>query len=349
MRLKALALAACASMFPASLAAQDEAGKPGKVTPLFAEDSILDVTIRGPLGDVIRKAERTTAPQAAQLEANGEVLPVQISARGVSRRRKDVCKFPPLRVAFGEVVPEASLFRKQGNLKLVTHCNNKPGVEQTLLREYTTYRLLNLVTPMSHRVRLLRISYVDGDKQIASEFAFFIEDTDDAARRVGLKEVDTGKISPRSLNQDRAAQFALFQYMIGNTDWAMYTGPDPTDCCHNTKLLGAAKDAASDFTPVAYDFDNAGLVDAPYAVPNPLLKLRSVQQRVYRGFCMFNSYVPAHAARLRELRPALEAEIAAIPSLDARSQADMKRYLSGFYEDIADDATLQKKLLDDCR
>ena len=222
-------------------------------------------------------------------------------------------------------------------------------VEQTLLREYTTYRLLNLVTPTSHKVRLLRISYVDGDKEIANELGFFIEDTDDAAHRVGMKEADTGTISPHALNKDRTAQLVLFHYMIGNTDWAMYTGPDPTDCCHNTKLMAAAKDSTTDFTPVAYDFDNSGLVDAPYAVPNPLLKIRNVRQRVYRGFCMLNSYVPAHVARFRELRPAFEGEINAIASLDAKSKADMLRYIAGFYEDIQDDAAVQKNLLGECR
>ena len=349
MGLRAFALAACAFALPASLAAQESEGTAGKVTPLFADDSILSVTIKGPLGDVIRKAERSTEPQVGVLEANGEILPIQISARGISRRRKDVCRFPPLRIAFVEEKPEGSLFRKQDKLKLVTHCNAKSESEQIMLREYATYRLHNLITPISHKVRLLRVSYVDGDKEIANQYGFFIEDPGDVARRVGLHEIKTGKISPRALKPDSAGLYAMFQYMIGNTDWAMITGPDPTDCCHNTKLLGAAKDSASDFTPLPYDFDSTGMVNPPYAAPVAALKIRNVQQRIYRGFCFSNAYVPAHAAHLRQLRPALESAIGAIPALDGKSQAQMLKYLASFYEDIEDDAAVEKNLLKDCR
>jgi len=347
--MKTLAFAACALALPASLAAQEEESKAGKVTPLFSEDSILNVTIKGPINDIARKAERSTEPQAGTLEVNGEVLPVQISARGISRRRKDVCKFPPMRLTLGEEKPEGSLFRKQDKLKLVTHCNDTSESEQIMLREYTTYRLHNLITPISHKVRLLRVSYVDNGKEIANEFGFFIEDPGDVARRLGLHEMKIGKISSRALNPDTAGLYAMFQYMIGNTDWAMITGPDPTDCCHNTKLLGAEKESTTNFTPLPYDFDSTGLVNPPYAAPALALRLRNVQQRIYRGFCFSNSYASAQAARFRQLRPALEAEIGATPSLDAKSQAQMLKYLASFYADISDDEAMTKNLLKDCR
>ena len=46
-------------------------------------------------------------------------------------------------------------------LKLAVHCRDSERYEQTLLREYMAYRLLNLATPMSFQVRLLRITWVD--------------------------------------------------------------------------------------------------------------------------------------------------------------------------------------------
>ena len=49
---------------------------------------------------------------------------------------------------------------------------------------------------------------------------------DDAASRNGLKEVrTTGRIAVTQLDPAAAARAALFEYMIGNTDWSMRAGP----------------------------------------------------------------------------------------------------------------------------
>jgi hypothetical protein len=37
-----------------------------------------------------------------------------------------------------------------------------------------------------------------------------------------------------------------------------------------------------------YDFDHAGIVDAPYAGPAPELEMPDVRTRMYRGFCEDN-------------------------------------------------------------
>ena len=37
-----------------------------------------------------------------------------------------------------------------------------------------------------------------------------------------------------------------------------------------------------------YDFDHAGLVDAPYAMPAEELHLSSIHERRYRGYCIQN-------------------------------------------------------------
>ena len=58
------------------------------------------------------------------------------------------------------------------------------------------------------------------------------------------------------------------------------------DCCHNVKLL---EREGGVHLPVPYDFDMAGIVDARYADPPAALarehRLRSVRERLYRGFC----------------------------------------------------------------
>ena len=316
------------------------------VTPLFASDDTLEVTITGPIRTIARNAEKSTEAYAARLEASGETLAITLAARGKTRRLKENCQFPPLRVAFPEKPGERSLFHRNGRIKLVTHCRDNDRSEQTVLREYTAYRLYNRLTLESLRVRLARITYVDDGKAVAERLGFFIEDVGDAARRLGRKEVDVTEVPLSALDQQDAARYALFQYMIGNTDWAMAVGPPGERCCHNSRLVGDDGDAREALTPIPYDFDNAGLVNASYAVPNAQLGTRSVRQRVYRGLCRFNALVPAEAERLRNLRRNLEQEIAAIPHASERTRESMMDYLETFYRDLAE---LDRKVLADCR
>ena len=321
----------------------------GEVTPLFDATSTLDVTLAGPIRKIARSGEKSVQEHAATLTAAGESHAITLAARGKTRRLKEKCSFPPLRIAFTEKPDKGSLFHKQGRIKLVTHCRNHDAAEQTMLREYAAYRLYNRITPESFRVRLARISYVDDGKLVATRLGFFIEDGDDAARRLGKKEIDTGDIPVAQLDQTDAARYALFQYMIGNTDWSMVLGPEGADCCHNSRLFGADKAVRTGLTPVPYDFDNAGLVDAIYAAPHPRLKTQSVKTRVYRGFCTFNGLVAQEADRMRALRPELEAEIAATPHALEDTKEKMRSYLAGFFEDIATPEMLDKKLTSRCR
>ena len=318
-------------------------------TSLFREDSVLEVSISGPIRKIAREAEQSMRPHRATLRAGEETHSIMLSARGKSRRKMENCSFPPLRVSFSDKPSEESLFHKQGRIKLVTHCRNSSRAEQTMLREYAAYRLYNLVTPESLQVRLARVTYMDGDQAVTTRLGFFIEDADDAARRLGMKEVNIGDIAVNAINRQDSARYGVFQYLIGNTDWAMVVGPDPLDCCHNTKLLGSAKDAKDNLTPVPYDFDNAGLVDAPYAFPNAKLRTRSVKIRVYRGFCLVNSLIPDEISHLRKVRPLLEAEIAAIPELSAKTRDRMLSYLASGYKDLSSPNSIEKNLLKKCR
>lgn len=321
----------------------------GEATPLFDATSTLEVTLAGPIRKIARSGEKSVQEHAATLTAAGETHAITLAARGKTRRLKEKCSFPPLRIAFTEKPDKGSLFHKQGRIKLVTHCRNHDAAEQTLLREYAAYRLYNRITPESFRVRLARITYIDDGKLVAIRLGFFIEDGDDAARRLGMKEIDTGDIPVAQLDQPDAARYALFQYMIGNTDWSMVLGPEGTDCCHNSRLFGVDKAARTGLTPVPYDFDNSGLVDAIYAAPHPRLKTQSVKTRVYRGFCTFNDLVAQEAEWMLALRPELEAEIAATPHALEDTKEEMRSYLAGFFEDIATPELLAKKLTSRCR
>lgn len=330
----------------APAAAQEDTNS---VTPLFASDSVLEVTISGPIARLVRAAARSTDPFPAQISAEGETHAIELSARGNSRRDRATCRFPPLRIELTQQPADASLFFRQKRIKLVTHCRESDAGEQTLLREYAAYRLYNAVTPESFRVRLARITYVDDGKPVTTRYGFLIEDIGDAARRLGLKEIKTGSIRIAALDREDAVRYSVFQYLIGNTDWGMLAGPDPADCCHNSKLLGESKAATGNLTPMPYDFDNSGLIDAPYALPSSLLNLRSVTTRLYRGFCQHNDLVVAEAARLVSLRATIEAEVAAVPDLSEKTRSEMLRYLAGGFDGLNGSEAIERNLLRKCR
>ena len=320
-----------------------------EVKPLFVnEDSPVQVTISGPIRTIMRRAKRSKAPYKATLQANGETHAIELSARGISRRKYS-CKFPPLRVEFTDPPATGSLFEGQHKLKLVVHCENTDRFEQMTLKEFAAYRLYNILTPESFRVRLAHVTYLDGSRQVASRWAFFIEDIDDVAGRMGGKEVHVPSIPGQALDPDDGARVALFNYMVANGDWGFLDGPADEDCCHNSKLVGATSRARGSLTPVPYDFDITGLVDPPYAVPAVQMHINSIRTRRYWGLCRHNAEVLKLAPAFLAARPAMEREIQAIPGLDQRSRDSMIRFLGGFFEDIATPDSIEKKLLDDCR
>ena len=332
----------------ALLAASSAAFGQGTAKPLFGSEAPIRFTIQGPVNSIARKAAKSVAPEAAVLTmtAPAESHPIQLSARGLSRRTGGICDFPPLRVEFTRPPAATSLFAGQRRLKLVTHCKSSAGHQQYLLMEYSGYLLLNQLTPLSHRVRLATVDYVEPNgKPSISRLGFFIEDLDDLAKRNGLSEARVGdRINAGQLDPAGAARTALFMYMIGNLDWSMRAGPAGEGCCHNSRLLSGGPG----LIPVAYDFDYSGLVDAPYAIPPAQVKVRSVRQRHYMGYCRHNNAALAAAAEFRAKRPALEGVYSQIPGLEERTRRKALSYLAAFYAEIANDAAVRANLLKDC-
>lgn len=320
----------------------------GKDKPLFADEAPLQLTVSGPLRMIAQKAKRSTDPYPATIEAGGETHPIELAARGFSRRTEN-CEFPPLRVTLTDKPPAGSLFAGQHKLKLVVHCRDNDRYEQLVLREYAAYRLYNLLAPASYRVRLARVTYVDGGKQLAQRWGFFIEDTGDLADRLAAKEIRASSVPNAALDPAAGARVALFEYMIANSDWEFIAGPAGQECCHNSKLLGPSADARRSLIPVPYDFDYTGLVNAPYALPAEAMRLASVRGRRYWGLCQHNDEVLKQAPAFVAARPALEAQIAAIPGLDDGNRRDMIAFLAGFFADIATPDQIGKRLLKDCR
>ncbi len=328
-----------------ALGSAAEAQAPPK--PLFASDELLRLTISGPVGQIARGGAKSREPRDAVLTVAGaapETLPIQLSPRGITRLKRDVCQFPPLRVSLKGAPPAGSLFSGQKRLKLVTHCRPAAGFQQHLLLEYAAYRLYNRMTPASFKARLAMIDYVDeAGRPITTRYGFFIEDIDDVAARNGTRHAATGdRIAASQLSQMDAARAALFEYMIGNLDWSIRAGPPGEGCCHNSRLIGPV---SGKLVAVPYDFDYSGLVNAPYAVAPD--GTSSVTTRRYQGFCTHNSEAVALAAAMGSQRGALLSALDTVP-LEPPVRRRATAFLNSFFAEIADLRKASAKMLKTC-
>ena len=83
------------------------AATPEPAKPLFASDEIIRITINGPVDTIAKAPEESQATYPGTLTVAGtsEALAVQLAQRGITRRKGDVCQFPPLRVVFSSRRP----------------------------------------------------------------------------------------------------------------------------------------------------------------------------------------------------------------------------------------------------
>ncbi len=344
-------LAACLALWLAAApaTAQEAATSAQQPKPLFASDAPLQLTITGPLSRLIaRPSERPGCRGHSHRSQTASRCRSSSSFAGITRRTEEICEFPPLRIDFAGPPPASSPFAGQRRLKLVTHCRASPSFQQHLLLEYAAYKMYNLLTPRSFRVRLARIEYRDSSgRPMVTRDGFFLEDLGDVARRNGLPETRAGvRIPLANLIGADAGRYGLFQHMIANHDWSMRAGPPGDNCCHNAELIGPL--GAGSVVPIPYDFDFSGLVGAPYATPPDILAISDVRQRLYRGFCVHSGDALAAARQMRAMRPQMLAVLAQVPGLEVSTQRRATAFLERFFADIAADETANAKVFGRC-
>ena len=315
-------LAAAAVFLLSGVGFAKDAGTP---KPLFASDDVISLTISGPLDGISRNEAAKPVPGVLTVQGAAP-LPIALSTRGITRKMKEICAFPPLRVDFTGKPGKDSLFKGQKQLKLVTHCQSFDKYQQDVFLEYSAYHLYRALTPEGFNVRLAKIDYTDPDgRPIITRYGYFMEDIDDVADRNGQVRLrGANHIASSQIDPESGAQFAVFEYMISNLDWAMTASPPGDDCCHNSRLMGA-KGATTGLHTVPYDFDLSGLVDAPYALPPVGINVANVRVRRYRGFCAHNDQATAIATGLAPRRAELLAIFDQTPQMgeDYRKRARM--------------------------
>jgi len=273
-------------------------------------------------------------------DGNPLTVPLKARTRGIWRLR--MCDFPPLRLNFSGQTAKGSIFHKLDKPKLVSYCQDNDSYEQYILQEFQLYRIYQLLTPVSHKARLLRLTYADSasGKVRAQRYGFLIEEPKAIAARLGAKFVEQTGAGASDLDPDQDALLGVFQYMIGNTDFSIAG-------LHNVELL--IKDDGMAL-PIAYDFDFAGAVNARYATPDESLHIPTVRHRLFRGYCTDT----ASYARAFEVFMKKKPEIYALYSdeigklLKPGTVKETLRYFDEFYETINDPRSARRSIIQPC-
>lgn len=309
---------------------------------LFSNNEVLNITLKGPVSKLLNNRAATDKeyfPFSIQCDSSDKNNPVkaQIRTRGNFRKKDENCIYPPLYIKLNKTIPSSSVLYKQRKLKLVMPCAN----EDLVIKEWLVYRLYNILTNKSIATRLVKIELQEQNKKksTSSIWGILLEDEEHAAKRLKMQSIKN-KIKIHQLAINDFITMAVFQFMIGNTDWSVQYG-------HNIKII--AKDTISPYYTIPYDFDLAGIVDAPYALPAEELNLPSVKKRLYRGYCYQNLSVFEQVIEIfNKEKNNFSNLYKQCSMLDDKYKNATLKYLDDFYKIINNEKKWQKEFLYPC-
>jgi len=295
---------------------------------LFGNEDVLKVTLKYNITSFIREKHKGEYLDAELTINYNDIAPVvkniRLKARGNFRRGQ--CVFPPIYLNFKTDPIRINEIEGIRKTKIVTHCSHSKNNELYLLREYLVYKLYNVLSDYSFRVKLLDISYIDTGKKQRNyqEFGFIIEPIEMVAKRNESVIVDPRFARRENIVERDADRVALFEYMIGNTDWRFKAG-------HNMKYIKSLNELTNKVIPIPYDFDFSGFVDTYYSFPQEWTSLNDVREREYLGYCR-NSYDYMNIINLfLDKRDIMLETIQSFKYLSEKEKKSLVKYIDDFY------------------
>ena len=274
---------------------------------------------------------------------NNETIEKKIKLKARGNFRKINCFFPPIQLNFkDDSIPDYGL---SGKVKLVTHCTGSKKSEKFVAREYLAYKMFNVLSDTSFRVRFLNIKYIDTSpkKKNYQGVGFIIEPIEKLSERTGTRLLNEKLVLKNNLFSEEADIISLFQYMIGNTDWKFSGG-------HNIKYLNPGSGSNLKVLPVPYDFDFSGFVGTSYATPQEFTSLTNVFDREYLGYCRQDDELYLQTIRLFQTKKNEILEV--IQTCDFISKKEMNyliSYLTEFFDSIKEPEVFIRTLKSQCR
>ena len=313
---------------------------------LFESDELLEISLMFDITHYRRKKDDTEYLPATLVyhtsPTDSIVKQLRVRCRGISRL--SICSFPPLMLNFNQNDSIEGDFSRVDKIKMVTHCS--AGGEDNLLKEYLAYKLYNVLTDYSFKVRLLRVNYINTFKESKpiKAFAFVIEPKASLCKRLDAVEVETRmNITQKQIRPEVMDKMAIFEYMIGNTDWTVPIFNNNVLIMSQSNLHGLEPGIA-----VAYDFDYSGLVNTGYAVPAEELKLNSVLDRRYLGICRSEETFINALKEFADKKEDFYRVINEFQYLSPKVKKQMISYLEGFYKGFDKRNSIVNTLLNEC-
>ena len=268
---------------------------------------------------------------------------IRLKARGIFR--KSHCYLPPIKINMKKAEIQSGELKGIKKLKLVTCCKYSRTYEQYVLKEYLTYKLYNLLTDCSFRVRLMQIRYVDIGRKKPKEYisySFAIEDVNVLAERNNAIKIKINTLNQNCIDKASMNRVALFQFMIGNTDWSV-TG------LHNLKLLKLNDHLKVTPFVVPYDFDYSGFVNTHYSIPAEKLMLDNVRERLFQGICRSYEEYKASIKEFLDKKDSIYLTIREFEYLKDQTKKEILAYIDDFYMIIESDYLIRRKIIATCK
>ncbi|HEY5124625.1 MAG TPA: hypothetical protein VIK14_12905 [Ignavibacteria bacterium] len=311
---------------------------------LFDSEEPLEISLRFDLAGYLKKSSKGDSFDAVMTihfsKTDSLDKKITIKYRGTSRFQR--CKFPPIQLNFNKPVYINSDSVKTKKLKLVNHCEQGTMYDEYVLREYLVYKLFNVLTDTSFRVRLLKVNYMDTkrSRKPITQYGFFIEPIELLAGRTNSFVVKATNLSQKHIIPVIMDRLAIFNYMISNWDWSI-----PGQ--HNVAIIKPIKNDVTGLgIAIPFDFDLTGVVNADYAIPPPGMEITTNRERLFSGICRSKEVFQEDLKIFLNKKEKLYSVINGFPYLNQRAKKDITNFLDQFFDQLEKQKSLDN--LVDC-
>lgn len=291
------------------------------------QDSILHLHFKTHLKN-LKKFEDKPKKHTAKLTLSNTAVEkkkwkVKLEQRG--KLRRDICLYKPQRIKFSKKQLSKRGLVPRRNVKMVMRCQGGKSGDRLVLREYLVYRLYNILTDKSYQVQLIQATFEDSLKadKTFQTYGFLIEPT----KEIGVKNWAAISESQGKTASDMGEKpyllMSVFQYMVGNTDWNI-------EKAHNLKFLKAPADNL--YTPIPYDFDFTGFVNAAYAEPNVALPIDDVTERLFMGAYQKEALLKETLQLFHDKKEEMKKLVLDFPYLSEKERKKSWAYLEEFFK-----------------
>ena len=135
------------------------------------------------------------------------------------------------------------------------------------------------------------------------------------------------KVRKSELDEAHTALVYVFEFLIGNNDWATSHTWDDDKCCHNLDVFRVD----DTIVLIPFDFDLSELVDASYAENRPGALLVREPRRKNVVYCVDRGLLADAVDLVVAREDEITVEIAAIPGASDKDVERMQKNMERFY------------------